>query len=178
MSHQPTPQEHRVLSREISVFLVQFSIALHNISTYPPGHPMLESAVDAVMGRLLPLLAEHSTLSLGVAKMQLLVGGAATDPDNAVLRDLAQRLHRHQIGAVQCSEGIAHDEMADLLERLSADPVYKGEPLGLSREEDLPRWPHIRVTPLAFDTLELVDKRPGDNEEPVAGFGRYSRLER
>jgi hypothetical protein len=129
---------------------------------------MLESAVDGVMGRLLPLLAKHATLSLGVAKMQLLVEGAATDPDNAVLRDLAQRLHRHQIGAVQCSEGIAHDEMADLLERLSADPVYQGEPLGLSQAEDLPQWPHVRITPLAFDQLELVDRRPGDNEESRA----------
>ena len=124
--------------------------------------------MDAVMGRLLPLLAQNPILSLGVAKLQLLVEGAATDPNNAVLRDLAQRLHRHQIGAVQYSEGIAHDEMADLLERLSADPVYQGEPMGLSREEDLPRWPHIRVTPLAFDQLELVDKRPGDSDESRA----------
>jgi hypothetical protein len=168
VTHQPTPQEHRVLSREISVFLVQFSIALHNISTYPPGHPMLESAVDAVMGRLLPLLAQNPRLSLGVAKMQLLVEGAATDPDNAVLRDLAQRLHRHQIGALQYSEGVAHDEMADLLERLSADPVYQGEPLGLSTESNLRQWPHIRITPLAFDQLELVDQRPGDSDQSRA----------
>lgn len=168
MTSKPTPQEHLVLSREISVFLVQFSIALHNISTYPRGHPMLATAVDAVMGRVRPLLNRDHSLSLGVAKMQLLVEGAATDPDNAVLRDLAQRLHRHQIGTVRFDEGVAHDEMADFLERLSADPIYQGEPLGLGPERERLKWPHIRVTPLAFDQLELVDKRPGDSEETRA----------
>lgn len=168
MTSKPTPQEHLALSREVSAFLVQFSIALHNISTYPRGHPMLATAVDAVMGRVRPLLKRNHSLSLGVAKTQLLVEGAATDPNNAVLRDLAQRLHRHQIGMVRLSEGVAHDEMADFLERLSADPIYQGQPLGLSPEGERQRWPHVQVTPLAFDQLELVDKRPGDSEESRA----------
>jgi hypothetical protein len=129
---------------------------------------MLATAVDAVMGRVRPLLRRDHSLTLGVAKTQLLVEGAATDPDNAVLRDLAQRLHRHQIGTVRFGEGVAHDEMADFLERLSADPVYQGEPLGLSPESERQQWPHIQATPLAFDQLELVDKRPGDSEESRA----------
>ena len=129
---------------------------------------MLATAVDAVMGRVRPLLSRDHSLTLGVAKTQLLVEGAATDPDNAVLRDLAQRLHRHQIGTVRLSEGIAHDEMADFLERLSADPIYQGEPLGLSPESERQQWPHIQASPLAFDQLELVDKRPGDSEESRA----------
>jgi len=165
---KPPSKEQLVLSRETSVFLVQFSIALHNTSTYPRGHPMLSTAVDSVLGRLRPLLRRDHSLTIGVAKMQLLVEGAATDPDNPVLRDLAQRLHRHQIGTIRFDEEIASDEMADFLERLSADPIYQGEPLGLGRESDLPQWPHIRITPLAFDQLELLDKRPGDVEESRA----------
>ncbi len=150
------------------MFLVQFSIALHNIATYPAGHPMLDTAVDSVMARLLPLLQRQPGLALGVGRNQLIIENTATDPDNAVLRDLAERLHRHQIGILQFSDGVEYDEMADLLHKLSVDPLRQGEPLGLEREEARPDWPHIRILPLAFDQLELSDRRADDHQESRA----------
>ncbi|MGH7703801.1 MAG: hypothetical protein ACREMO_11950, partial [Gemmatimonadales bacterium] len=118
----------------------------------------LAASVEAVALRLGTLLRKRDTLSLGVGRNQLLLEGVATDPGNPVLRELAQRLHRHQLGAVKFSEGVAPEEMASLLETFGAESSRGGEPIGLGSEEELQRWPHIRLYPLAFDHLDIVDQ--------------------
>jgi hypothetical protein len=148
-----TGQHRAALSRDLSVFLVQFAIALHKNSAYPEGHPLLGSAVDAVTLRLHSLLNQRPTLLLGVARNQLLIEGVATDPENPVLRDLANRLHRHQLGALKFSQGAAPTEIADVMRTLSADS--RTEPLGTKPLEQLQRWPHVRLFPQAYDQLEL-----------------------
>ena len=153
MTSTRTGQERAALSRDLSVFLVQLAIALHKNSTYPEGHPLLGSAVDAVTLRLHSLLNQRPTLLLGVARNQLLIEGVATDPENPVLRDLANRLHRHQLGALKFSQGAAPTEIADVMRTLSADS--RTEPLGTQPLEQLQRWPHVRLFPQAYDQLEL-----------------------
>jgi hypothetical protein len=151
----PAGQERAALSRELSVFLVQFSIALHKNGAYPEGHPLLGSAVEAVTLRLHALLNQRPTLLIGVARNQLLIEGVATDPGNPVLRDLANRLHRHQLGALKFSQGAAPSEIADVMRTLSSDS--RTEPLGTQSLERLQRWPHIRLFPQAYDQLELTE---------------------
>jgi hypothetical protein len=155
VSPAPEGQERAALSRDLSVFLVQFSIALHKNSAYPQGHPLLGSAVEAVTLRLHALLNQRPTLLLGVARNQLLIEGVATDPDNPVLRDLANRLHRHQLGAIKFSQGGAPNEIADVMRTLSSDS--RTEPLGQKSLEELQRWPHVRLFPQAYDHLELTE---------------------
>lgn len=155
MTATPERKERAALSRELSVFLVQFSIALHKNGAYPEGHPLLGSAVEAVTLRLHALLNQRPTLLIGVARNQLLIEGVATDPGNPVLRDLANRLHRHQLGALKFSQGAAPSEIADVMRTLSSDS--RTEPLGTQSLERLQRWPHIRLFPQAYDQLELTE---------------------
>ena len=145
--------ERATLSRELSVFLVQFSISLHKIGAYPEGHPLLDSAVAAVILRLHALFSQQPTLLIGVARTQLLIDGVATEPDNPVLRDLSGRLHRHQLGAIKFAQGVTPSEVADVLRTLSADS--RTDPLGLQPPEKLQRWAHVRLFPHAYDQLEL-----------------------
>ncbi len=162
MTRPSVPEERHVLSRDLSVFLVQFSIALHKNAAYPQGHPLLLSAVEAVTLRLTSMLNDRPVLSLGVTKNQLVIEGGATDPSNPVLRELAQRLYRHQLGAIKFSQGVGPDEVADLLKTIGADSGRDAQPLGLRPAEELQRWPHVRLFPMAFDQLELAgeDSRP------------------
>lgn len=151
------PEERNVLSRDLSAFLVQFSIAIHKNTAYPAGHPLLISAVEAVTLRLNTLLKERSLLQLGVARTQLLIEGVATDAGNAVLRELAQRLHRQQLGGVRFSRGITQEELSDLLRTIGTGGGRNGEPLGAQAPADLERWPHVMLLPLAYDQLRLAD---------------------
>jgi hypothetical protein len=165
--------ERRFLSRELSVFLVQFSIALHKNTSYPRGHPLLQSAVEAVVLRLTSLLVERPTLSIGIARNQLIIDGVATDPENPVLRELAERLHRHQLGALKFSQGVGGDEVADLLATIGAASKRGDQPLGIRPKDELERWAHIRLFPLAFDNLELLDKEEAEEEVET---GRANQL--
>src|SRR5690606_19039570 len=118
--------------RELSDFLVLISISLNKHSFYPSGHPQLSGAAHSVLESLHTLLAERPTLALGVAKQQLVIEGIATDASHPLLRELADRLHRHQIGAVQFSEGVCEADVHALLRALAADPDRTDAPLGLS----------------------------------------------
>ncbi len=92
-----------------------------------------------------------------MARNQLLVEGLATDPNNPVLRELATKLHRHQIGAIKFVPGVPRNEMAEVLQVLSRDP--RSSPAGLVLRDFDTRWDHIRMLPPAYERLELADGR-------------------
>jgi len=167
-----------VLSRDLSSFLVEFSIALHKNQIYPPGHPLLATALVGFNDRINALLATRPTISIGVARKQLVIEGVATDPDNPLLRDLALKLHRHQLGAVKIMAEVADHEVAEFLALLVQDPYLTKQSLGKPREgESLRRWEHIWLFPLAYDQLELIEEVEGENETaPPNDRGRGGQL--
>jgi hypothetical protein len=159
-------QERAVLPRDVAVFLPLFGIALHKSTAYPENHPILTSAIDAVSSHLRVVLVNRPFLLLGVARNQLLVEGLATDPNNPVLRDLATKLHRHQIGAIKFVPGAARGEMAEVLQVLSRDP--RSSPAGIVLRDFDTRWDHIRLLPPAYERLELAEGRPRLGEHAPA----------
>ena len=145
-------------------FLVRFSIALHKHATYPRGHPTLVTADSAVAQALENLLNERPSLQIGVARRELLLDGAPVDGTNAVVRELAERLHRREVGAIELQRGVTADELSDALHVLSADPGQFRERLH-GNGEPLPTWPHISVVAHAFRRLALADDSPGSESE-------------
>jgi hypothetical protein len=148
-------QERNALSPEVSHFLVQLSIGLHKTGTYPADHPALESAIQSLTLRLERLLAIRQAVQIGVARDRLLIEGGSTDPSNAVLRSLAEALHRHQIGSIRFDRGASPAEVSAMLHELSKDG-RRSEPLGSRDAEALGQWPHIRLAPVALDQLQLA----------------------
>ncbi len=72
------------LSGELSDFLIELSAALQKHAMYPPGHPVLGPSAESVFSRLSVLLASHGSLSIGVAREQLIIEGVATDSTHAL----------------------------------------------------------------------------------------------
>ena len=169
------------LSRDLADFLIELSIGLHKNAIYPPGHPLLESATSGITRRLDALLKDRATLSLGVARHQLIIEGVATDENNPVLGDLAQRLHRHHLGAVKFTHGVTSAEIAGMLETVAVDSGRRARPLGLEGSEVLQQWTHIRLFPLTFEQLQLLDEAPEnappdeDKAEMRSGGGRAAQ---
>jgi hypothetical protein len=160
--HRPSTvgESSAALSRELADFLIELSIGLHKNAIYPPGHPLLEGATTGLARRLEALLQQRGTLSLGVARQQLIIEGVATDDANPVLRDLAQRLHRHHLGAVKFTLGVTAEEVADALATIAVDVGRRPRPLGLEGPDVLQRWEHIRLFPLTFEQLQLLEEDP------------------
>src|SRR5512140_2409790 len=137
MSRPTTVGESAALSRELSDFLIEFSIGLHKNAIYPTGHPLRDAAADLISRRLDALLKERMTLSLGVARHQLIIEGVATEENNPVLRDLALRLHRHHLGAMKFSQGVTSEELADALATIAVDAGRRVRPLGMEDHDFL-----------------------------------------
>ncbi|HXI20707.1 MAG TPA: hypothetical protein VNH46_06460, partial [Gemmatimonadales bacterium] len=155
------------------MLLPLLGIGLHKITSYPENHPLLGSAIEAVSSQLRVVLVNRPFLLLGVARNQLLVEGLATDPSNPVLRELAQRLHRHQLGAIKFVPGVTADELADMLRHLGGDS--RAEPLGHRLDTVEDRWEHIRLFPPAYDRLELSETggmRLGDQSATESAVAR------
>ena len=159
------PVEQGALSRDLADFLIELSIALHKNAIYPEGHPLLDGAVAGIERRLGPLLESRGTLSLGVARHQLIIEGVATDDANPLLRELAGKLHRHCLGAIRILRGVTHDELNDVLRAVGEDAWRTGRPLGAPGEGAVHQWPHVRLYPLTYAQLELLD----DNDPALAG---------
>jgi len=157
------------LSRELSEFLIELSIALHRHAMYPEGHPSLEPAASGVIRRADLLFVDRPTISLGVARNQLVIEGVATDPKHPVLRELAGRLHRHHLGAVTFSRGVQAAELTRVLQTLALEAERTGQPLGLGPPEKLRAWPHVTLHPLTYERLELVDDGNGGSAPGAGG---------
>jgi hypothetical protein len=141
------------LDRELTAFLVQLSNALHKSAAYPPRHPLAVAAVDGALGALAGQLRDRSALTLGIARSQILLDGEGTDAAHPVLRELAQRLYRRQVGGIEFARGIEAGELSEFL-------VYvNGGVEGPAAADEPPQWPHIRVAALAFDRLRLAGDR-------------------
>src|SRR4029077_12884849 len=161
----PTPPAERApLSRALGDFLIELSIALHKHAMYPLGHPSLGPAAAAVTRRAGLLREDRSTLSLGVARQQLVIEGVATDPKHPVLAELAGRLHRHHLGAITFRHGVEQTEVADVLKTLAVEAGRSGQPLGLGPPERLRAWVHVQLHSLTYERLELVDDAGGASE--------------
>jgi hypothetical protein len=154
-----SPKFERVaLSRDVSEFLVELSIALHRHSMYPTGHASLDPAVDAVVRHAERLLRDQTSIAIGVARRQLIIGGVTTDPDQPVLRRLAEGLHRHHIGAINVTRGVRHAEVSEALRALASD-ADRGGAVGLTHTGET-SWPHLMLHPLSFDGLALTGEAP------------------
>lgn len=158
MANHPTAsagQQRAVLPRDVAVFLPLLGIALHKCTAYPERHPLLQSAIDAASSHLRVVLVNRPFFLVGVARNQLLVEGLATDPENPVLRELAAKLHRHQIGAIKFTPGATREELTEVLRLLSSDA--RTTPVGHTLKDHDTRWDCIRLLPPAYDRLELAE---------------------
>jgi hypothetical protein len=155
------------LSRELGEFLIELSIGLNKFAMYPGGHPSLGPACELLVRRLNQLLKERGTLSVGVARNQLVIEGVATDTKNPVLKDLAGRLHRHHLGAITFGRGVEASEVQGFLARVSIEADRSEQPLGVAITSDAhsASWPHVRLYPLMYERLQLL----ADAGAPPAG---------
>ena len=145
------------LPKELADFLMELAVALHKHAIYPPGHPLLDQAVDAVHGTLTRLLADRPALSIGVARRQLIIEGVATDSDHPLLAELAGKLHRHHLGAVKLLPGVTRPELSDALAVVGLETQRDAQPIGLQPELLQSRWTSVKLFPLTYDRLELLD---------------------
>ena len=161
------------LARDLSDFLVEFSIVLHKRALYPHGHPHLQESAARFVSRLESLLEHRDGLTIGIARHQLIIGGVATDARNALLSDLARRLHRQRIASIRFKRGAGLDEIDGLLRNLSGELGEETGPLGLQLERAA-SWQHIQLQ--APELGRLLLNEDGDEGTEEAPLGSADEL--
>ncbi|MEO8031729.1 MAG: hypothetical protein ABJC74_10280 [Gemmatimonadota bacterium] len=173
MSRISAAQGRLVLSRELSEFLMDLLGAHQRHQMYPEGHPLLEPAVKNVLRRLEAIFLERDTLAIGVSPNQLLIAGIPTDPNHPVLRDLAARLHRANIGALKFYRGVSTLEIVGFLRLLAAETTPGAES---GHDEPRGQWANIRLFPLSYDYLSLLEEEREEESDPKKAEGWAGRL--
>ena len=159
------PEPASATTQELNEFLLELSIAINRHAVYPDSHPSLAGSAQGVIGRLMLLLRERSSVSIGVARHQLIIEGIASDASHPVLRSVAERLHKQHIGALMFSRGATVDELRSVLRLLTVEAEQLDRPLGLGDAARLRAHEHIRLYALTYGDLELVDGGDGDDGE-------------
>lgn len=162
----PTRPARVALSRDLTEFLVELSVALHRHSMYPGNHPSLGPAAAAVRARAEQLLVDRPSIAFGIARRQIIIDGVATDPNQPVLRRLAEQLRQHHLGAVSVLSGVQDGEIEEALQVLASEP--RNGALGLDGLRRL-AWPHLRLHPVRFDGLALVAEAPLHSQSSEEG---------
>jgi hypothetical protein len=156
------------LPPELKELVQELAVAVHKRGIYPASHPMQLGAVEAVLARLQVVLTARAELAIGIARSQLLIDGAGTDPDHPLVRELAERMHDHQLGGVHIRTGTSRAELDAFVAALSESPQRGGAPIGGRVQELAPLWPNLHVAPMAFDHLALLEQDgAGEGESPV-----------
>lgn len=179
-AYDTTPTSTPLLPRDqsaggLSEFLVELSVAMHKHGIYPPGHPLLGHAVRRIHDALELLLTDRAVLSIGVARRQLIIEGVASPAHHPLLSELAGKLHRHHIGALKFLRGITRAELADALGVIGMEPQLDEQPLGMRDENLDARWRCVKLFPLRFDRLQLLDDEAGADDKG-ASDGRAAQL--
>jgi hypothetical protein len=165
----PEPAAAPPLARDLAGFLTAFAAALQRAQMYPEGHPTLDRAVDQMLRFLAPMLAERQAATFAVAPSQLFVGAAASDAEHPLLREMAGRLFRRNVGSIRLARGITREETVAALVVLTRD----GSDL-------LPhRSSHVEVEPLDFAglTLDPLEHDPAEGSG-MSGAAIWSALAR
>lgn len=138
--------------------MLELALALHKRAIYPVGHPLLIGAVESLWKRAERALEGRMTVSLGVARNQLIVEGVATDEQHPLIRDLAEHLHEHQLAALRFHRGVTREEIDDMLALVAVPAIRVDRPLGTLGADALSRWRNIALFPASFERLELADE--------------------
>lgn len=145
---QPTPAP---LPPPLTAMLREFAVASAKAGMYPPGHRLAVETAERLTAACAEALETRGSVTLGFTPHTVLVDGTAVEPCPSQVRQLAQRLHRKNIGSIHLIPGMTAEEADQMLSGLAATDAE--ETIG----RDGLRLPHVRVEPLSYDVLAFGD---------------------
>ena len=147
----------------IQQLLVRFAGTLNRRRSYAPSHPIVVVAEEQLLDSAVEALRERSTLSIGVARHELLIDGTPWEARTATARELAGRLHRRGVGAITIESGINLVELRAALAWLVADSA--------GPKDAPPNQSGVHITRTAYDLL-ILDDAMRDAQSAIASLWR------
>lgn len=105
----------------IQQLLLRLAGSLSRRRAHPSSHPLVVVAEEQLLDAAIEALRDRSTITIGIARHQLLIDGKPWDAPTADTRELARRLHRHGVGTIVLESGLNLIELRAALTWLAAD---------------------------------------------------------
>jgi len=147
----------------IQQLLTHFTGTLNRRRAYAATHPMVREAEERLLMIVQSMLTTGEALSIGVARSELIINGTPYETKGSFARDLARRLHRRGVGAVQLEPAVTIEQLRAALSWLASDPE--------SVTEKPPANGGLRITTLEYDHL-VLDHEAGDGTAPIVSLWR------
>ncbi len=155
----PVAPERTLVQR----LLMQIASTLSRRRAYAATHPMVLAAEAQLLDICREVCVARATISIGVAKTELLIDAAPYETRGSYARELASRLHRRGVGALTIERGLQGDELRAALTWLAREPD--------GTTDAAPAADHVHITRIAYDHLVLDDVMR-DAESAVASLWR------
>jgi hypothetical protein len=164
-TRKPVSGRDAPIGRELIMqqFLMQFSAALNRRRAYAATHPMVLAAESQWLDATQTALASRSTLSIGVARHELLIDGAPYDARSGVARELAGRLHRRGVGSISIEAGLGMNDLRDALAWMAREAG--------GADDAPPAGSKVHITRTAYDLL-ILDDAIRDAQSAIASLWR------
>lgn len=156
------PATRPALEPEIAATLTEFArtckAAARAVSLYPGNHPATSASLNRV-AELTARLTQPGPYRLQVQADTLLVGGAAPVRPDPAIRELAEVLYRHQIGAITINAGADVGSWRTLFLLLARSPEDVRTDGGISRLWAAAGGPSIELQEIDF--AEVLREKEG-----------------
>ena len=143
--------------------LMRFAGTLNRRRAYSSSHPIVTAAEEQLLEAIHVAMLGRSTMSIGIARNELIIDGELWSAKNGTARELANRLHRRGVGALAIETGLTIDQLRESLNWLIEEP---GGP-----NDTPPNTGALHITRTAYDLL-ILDDAIRDAQSAIASLWR------
>ena len=141
----------------------RFAAAVRGAQLYAPNHPLVQRSLDALAESVVQLLADQSSVAIGLIEQEIVVGDAPlTNTENYA--ELVRRLQSLGIERIAFERGVEPEELARLVLTIAHPERKPGHATSGATAADvaaeLQNLPHVRVGRISLD--ERVNTSSGD----------------
>ena len=116
-AHQDSPaSDVKVLAEAI----IDLNIVRKNMMIYPASHEQVQRSLERAYGRMDAILSKAPAVTLAVLSEGLMVGPHTLDSKGSVIKELAQSLRIHEVGAITFSRGLVKAGLLEFLQLVIA----------------------------------------------------------
>lgn len=166
MNAQTDPEKQPTGQQLLANFIYELNITRRHLQTYPPGHPMIDSAIEKVLAQSEKLFSSHPEILLGVAEDALRFEEQWLDCHNPSFKDFATALTRLDIATIHFSGKPNQTDLIKLSELLNYDRSNLLDHGGLEAVLEQLKLSAIAIVPVdyaAFHTTELDQEQHEDS---------------
>lgn len=143
--------------------LMRFAGTLNRRRAYAASHPIVTAAEEQLLEAIHVAMLGQSTMSVGIARNELIINGELWEARNGTARELANRLHRRGVGSMAIERGLTLEQLRESLNWLVEEPG--------GANDIPPNSGALHITRTAYDLL-VLDDAIRDAQSAIASLWR------